>query len=223
MEIPLGTIAASAVLSSIDIAKATARPPSIEKELLVEAFEYTDTGHDGIYQAEISTPVVEGEYQVLTVINYQDTKKGSKELRMITVVDPEGYVYKVQGGEQTRIANVTVAILALSLDGSESLWNAEKFHQDNPQITDSTGKYSFLVPPGKYRITATAQGYSPYVGEVFEVKEGHGVHFNIEMKENARWYEIFADWKTGIIVLFGIAIVINFINDRRLRKKLSIT
>lgn len=221
MEIPMNSLVASALLARAPVAQISSETSTIEQELLVHSFEYTDPDHDGIFTAEISAPVVDGEYEVLTVINYKNKEKGSKELRMITVVDPEGYVYKINNGEETRISNVKVSIFSIS-NGTASLWDASKYNQDNPQITDTTGKYSFLVPPGTYYITAEAQGYKSYKGDEFEVKEGAGVHSNIEMTENGSWFKALLDWKMGVIVLFGVALLINFINDRRLRKRLSI-
>ena len=221
MEVSLNSLVASVILARAPVAQISSETPTIERELLVHSFEYTDPDGDGIFTAEISTPEVEGEYEVLTVINYKDKEKGSKELRMITVVDPEGYVYKTNNGEETRISNVNVSIFSV-LNGTTSLWDALKYNQDNPQITDNTGKYSFLVLPGKYYITAEAKGYKSYKGDEFDVKEGAGVHFNIEMMENGSWFKALVDWKMLIIIIFGVALLVNFINDRRLRKQLSI-
>ena len=90
------------------------------------------------------------------------------------------------------------------VNGIPSLWDTSKYNQDNPQTTDNTGKYSFLVPPGKYYITAEAKGYKSYKGDEFDVKEGTGVHFNIEMTENGPWFKALADWKMLIIIIFFI-------------------
>ena len=56
------------------------------------------------------------------------------------------------------------------------LWPANQFQQVNPQTTDKTGNYSFLVPPGTYELTATAPGYYGYTGQEFIVAQGAGVH-----------------------------------------------
>ena len=214
MEIPSNSLVANALLAQIEVAQISSETLIIEQELLIHSFEYTDLDKDGIFTVEISAPIVEGEYEVLTIINYKDKEKGSKELRMITIVDPEGYVYRLNNGEETRISNVRVSIWSIS-NGATSLWDVSKYNQDNPQITDNTGKYSFLVPLGEYYITALAKGYKSYQGDNFSVKEGTGVHFNIEMKEKGSWFKALVDWKMLIIIIFGIALLVNFINDRR--------
>ncbi|MDZ4244835.1 MAG: Ig-like domain-containing protein, partial [Candidatus Gracilibacteria bacterium] len=221
METPLNSLVASVLSAHTPVAQISSETPTIEQELLIYSFEYTDPDGDGIFTAEISAPVVDGEYEVLTVINYKDKEKGSKELRMITVIDPEGYVYKTNNGEETRISDANVSIFSVS-NGTATLWDAEKYNQDNPQITDNTGNYSFLVPPGKYYITAEAKGYKSYNGDEFDVKEGAGVHLNILMTEDGSWFKVLVDWKMLIIIIFGIALLGNFINDHRLKKQLSI-
>jgi hypothetical protein len=141
---------------------------------------------------------------------------------MITVVDPEGYVFKKStNGEETRISNVKVSIFDIS-GGKSSLWDAKKYSQNNPQITNKTGKYSFLVPEGDYFITAEVNGYKPYKSEEFDVREGAGIHFDIEMREELSWLTPLMDWKMLIIAILGIGLVINFINDRRSKKELLI-
>lgn len=219
MEVPTNSLVANILLARSPVAQTSSGSPTVQQELLIHSFEYTDPDHDGIFSAEITAPVVEGEYEVLTVINYKDAKKGSKELRMITVVDPEGYVYeKNDRDKEVRLDDVKVSIWNISND-TPSLWEAEKYSQDNPQITDNTGKYSFLVPPGKYYITAEATGYISYKSEEFEVKEGTGIHFNIEMERDDPWFRALLDWKMIVIVIFGMAIVVNFVEDRRRERK----
>jgi hypothetical protein len=212
MEMPTNSLAAATLLSNLDLAQISNEPPIIETELLVQSFEYIDKDKDGIYTASFTAPVVDGEYEVLTFINYKDKEKGSKELRMITVIDPEGYIYKLNNGEETRINNARISLFNAT---TNELWDAKKYNQENPQITDNTGKYSFLVPEGTYYLTATAKGYASYKGEVFEVRSGAGVHDNIEMREEYSWLKAFVDWKMLVIIIFGMALVVNFINDRR--------
>ncbi|HSR89375.1 MAG TPA: LamG-like jellyroll fold domain-containing protein [Candidatus Udaeobacter sp.] len=222
LEVPVNSLVAKALFVKAAIAQTLPATTTVEQELLVLSFEYTDPDHDGIFTAEIPAPEVEGEYEVLTVINYKDKEKGSKELRMITVVDPEGYVYeKNPQGKEVRLDNVKVSLVNI-INDSPSLWDAAKYHQTNPQITDNTGKYSFLVPPGKYYITAEAKGYKSYKSDQFDVKEGAGVHFNIEMIEIRQWYKTFIDWKMLIIIIFGIALLVDFIKGRRSRKTLPV-
>ena len=59
---------------------------------------------------------------------------------------------------------------------------AEVFQQENPQITDDTGNYSFLVPPGDYFIAVSAKNYNNYVSDEFKVRFSKNVIDNIELK-----------------------------------------
>jgi len=93
------------------------------------------------------------------------------------------------------------------------LWPAKDFQQENPQTTDVRGTYSFLVPEGYYYLTVDAPGYLSYDGKPFEVKEGSGVHINIEMK-NKYWLLNFFDWKTIMLVAVIILLLYNFYRDR---------
>lgn len=175
--------AADVVLSRSNITVNTSKDLVRENELVVNSFEYTDLDGDGVYNARISLPANEGEYEVLSIINYQDPKKNSKEIRMTTIVSPEGYVYRSNNGEETRISNATVSVWS----ASGELWNATQYNQDNPVITDKTGKYSFLLPTGKYYMTVEANGYETFRGEEFEVTEGSVIHENIELLKIKSW------------------------------------
>ncbi|MBU3942686.1 hypothetical protein KKA24_01740, partial [Patescibacteria group bacterium] len=159
-----------------------AKIPEIEERMLLLEFEYTDPDGDGIYTAEIQAPVIEGEYEIITVISFKDPELGRKELRLITVIDPEGYVYEKVGDKETRIPEAVISIFKLNSESKEyDLWSGEKYQQKNPQTTNATGKYSFLVPEGNYYLEVKAPGYLVYKGEPFEVKDGSGIHLNIEL------------------------------------------
>ncbi len=214
VELPLWSQAAAAVLATENTTNTKATIPS--RDLLVSTFTYTDHDQSGIYTASIHAPVVEGTYEVITLITYRDKSLGTKELRLTTVVDPEGYVYyKNANGDQSRISRATVSIFDAN---TGVLWDAESYNQTNPQKTDVSGKYSFLVPEGKYYLTAEAQGYNAYRSDMFDVRAGNGVHSDIELTSKFVVLNIF-DWKMILIVILFIALIINFVNDLRYRKK----
>lgn len=66
----------------------------IEENLVLFEFEYIDPDGDGIYKAEIQAPVVEAEYEIITLMDLKDPKLGRKEIRLIAVVEPQGYIYE---------------------------------------------------------------------------------------------------------------------------------
>jgi hypothetical protein len=77
--------------------------------------------------------------------------------------------------------------------------------QINPQITDGTGKYSFLVPEGTYYLTAAAQGYYDYKSDPFDVVAEVGVHKNLELKKQMSWKD-YLSWQNILIVLLVLAV-----------------
>jgi len=99
------------------------------------------------------------------------------------VIDPDGFVYDaamVNTGATITQSIITDAWVTATQQvdvGQFDPWNALVFDQVNPQFTDSQypdnilrpGYYSFLVPPGKYRILANAPGYLPYESDIIEV------------------------------------------------------
>lgn len=192
----------------------------VEEELVLVEFEYTDPDGDGIYTADLKTPVVGGEYEVVVVMDYEDPKLEKKEIRLITVIDPEGYIYEKQNGKETRIPGAIVSLYWLNSDTqSYELWPAEEYQQENPQTTNISGTYSFLVPEGFYYINAVAPGYLSYGGKPFEVRENAGVHINIELKTKY-WFLNIVDWKTILLIMVIVLLMYNFYNDRRIWEKL---
>ena len=161
-------------------------PNTNSQGVIVSKFQYADTTGDGIYTSQIETPSIDGQYKIVTVLNYKDTSIASKELDMTALIDPEGYVYVQSSLGETRIADVVVSIYWQNQKTNVyELWPAKNYSQYNPQTTDVTGKYSFLVPPGNYYMTAQKKGYKPYKSDIFSVQAGSAVNQDIIMKENS--------------------------------------
>jgi len=188
---------------------------NIEEELVLLKFEYTDPDGDGIFTADIQTPVVEGEYELITVIEYEDPDEGNKLLRLTTVIDPEGYIYEKYGDKEIRLAGAVVSLYwANPATKKYELWPAYEYRQENPQTMDKTAKYSFLVPEGYYYIQVSAEEYLPYKGKPFQVRIGGGIHQNIEMRSKYWWMEMF-DWRTIALIFIAIMLFYNFYKDRK--------
>jgi len=158
---------------------------------------------------------VDGEYEIITVMDYEvDGRIVSKEVRMKTVVDPEGYIYESNGGKRTLVPGAVVSIFRLSGETKNyDLWPAKDFQQENPQVTDVAGKYAFMVPPGTYYISVQAPGYNDYKGKAFEVSEGPGVHFNIELTSGPWWRKVL-DWKIGLFAVMSLLLLYSFYRNR---------
>jgi len=216
-------LSASLIFANPIFAKQQEKPVRVEEKLVLLEFEYTDPDGDGIYTAEIQAPVVEGEYEIITVMDFEDPELGKKEIRLTTVVDPEGYLYERDGNKETRIPGAIVSLFWLNPETKQyEIWPAKEYQQENPQTTDVRGTYSFLVPEGYYYLKAETPGYLVYDGKPFQVKEGSGIHVNIELKTKYWWLKI-VDWKTILLIVVILLLLYNFyrdrIRERLLRKK----
>ena len=164
----------------------------IEQKLLLGEFEYQDEDKDGIYTAQIASPLVHGEYEIISIMEYKDISLGKKELRLIVVIDPEGYIYEKNGNKETRIPEARVSLFQKnSQNGNFELWPAKNYQQVNPQKTDKSGNYSFLVTEGVYKLAVSAEDYYDFAGKEFSVEEGRGVHENIALKPKSWWRSLF--------------------------------
>jgi hypothetical protein len=207
------------LLSPVSAKESVLSLDSIEKKLVLEEFTYQDDNNDGIYTAEVYSPVPAGEYEVLTVIEYQDSKNGTKLVRLVTVVDPEGYVFEKIKGKELRISNALVSLYWLNPQTKNyELWPADKYQQQNGQVTDVRGSYSFLVPLGSYYLRVQAAGYQDYQSELFKVSEGEGVHMNLELQSESWWTKAW-DWKTWAIILLIMTLLYMIEREYKLKVK----
>lgn len=213
-EISRASLTASALFSMNGLVEKTLAPAvPVENKLVLSSFEYTDPDHDGIYTADVVSPAVPGEYEVVTVIDYIDPVLGTRQMRMITVIDPEGYVFEKNNGKETRIPSAVVSLYYLnSTTKKYELWPGQNYQQENPQVTDIRGTYSFLVPEGSYYFQVEAPGYNAYQGKAFMVIEGSGIHQNIELKSGFGFFSDF-DWKTALLIVV-LLLVYNLSRDR---------
>lgn len=210
----------SLIFAEPSLAVKQAVPVTVEEKLVLSEFNYADADGDGLWTAEIKTPAAEGQYEVITVLNYKDPELGDRAIKLTTVIDPEGYIYEQYGDKEIRVPGAVVSLYWLNPESKKyQVWPSEEYNQDNPQITDVSGKYSFLVPPGSYHLKIEAPGYLLYEGKPFLVKAGGGVHVNVELKIKYGWLKAF-DWKTILLILVAVFLVYNFYKDKR-RKSIN--
>ena len=218
----VGRYKASQGLSFLPVAFAKEKEEdfSSKKKLILSEFEYQDPDGDGIWTAKIYTPPLEGEYEIATLIEYKEPQLGKKEIRVMAVVDPEGYVYEKYKDKEIRIPGAIVFLYWLNPETKTyQLWPAQEYGQENPYITDVTGRYSFLVPPGTYYLKVEAPGYLSYQSRPFQVKESQGVYLNIELKSKY-WFLKKINWTTILMIIFGLLLLYNFYRDRIREKRL---
>ncbi len=180
-------------------------------------FNYKDN-NDGTYVADINSPAVAGQYQIITSINYADANLAPKEIKTTTLVDPDGYIYEKVGNGEFRINGASVALYKLNTKKQYELWNANEYGQENPQTTNSTGNYSFLVPVGTYYLTVNAPGYYPYKSDAVSVMEGKEIHTNIALKKELDLSSLL-NWNTILIFILFCMVIYNFYMDMQRRKR----
>ncbi|XOB42584.1 MAG: IPT/TIG domain-containing protein [Candidatus Nealsonbacteria bacterium] len=155
----------------------------------IQSFKFEGPDEKGFFKAILYMPPVTGEYKLGIDINFIDGTE--KSVEKIVLVDPEGYIYEQLKRGELRVkgAKASLFVFDKSTDGY-ILWPAESYDQKNPQITDQTGQYSFLVPEGKYYIKVEQIDYESYQSEAFEVREGEPIHFNIKLELKSFWQRI---------------------------------
>ena len=183
-------------------------------------FAYKDN-NDGTYVADINSPGLVGQYQIITSINYVDSALAQKEIKTTTLVDPDGYIYEKTNKGEVRVAGAQVTLYKMTSKDWYEPWDAITYGQENPQITDTTGNYSFLVPAGTYYLTVSALGYNSYKTDNFSVIEGKEIRNNISLKEEFDWSSLL-NWDTVFIIILFCLVFYNFYMDVKERKRKAI-
>jgi hypothetical protein len=86
-------------------------------------------------------------------------------------LDPSGFVY--EGVESNRLEGVTATVFYKEIGKNQfgddvekvMIWDAERYAQENPQITDENGEYGWMVPAGLWQVKYEKQGYQTEYSE----------------------------------------------------------
>jgi hypothetical protein len=204
--------------AALTFSSATPKVSTLADGLVVDKFNYIET-KPGVFTASITSPAIEGQYKIVTVVEYKDKNLAPTQTEITALVDPEGYVYQKMNGNELRIKDATVSLFVKDSSTQEfTLWPSEKYMQQNPIVTDNTGKYSFLVPPGTYYLTATAKNYQDYKSDEFVVQNNKGITINIELKPKATWHSWLTIQIATVILLLVIIIMLVVILQLRRHK-----
>lgn len=129
-------------------------------------------------------PPTNGSYQL--VLKFRGGAPGDP-VQTITIltglIDPDGYVYDAELGEDYRVAGAVVTCYQL-IDETNNIWgvwNAAVWNQINPQTVGADGYYAFFTLPGKYKVFATAPGYWDYESPILTVVD-EPVHHNVALQ-----------------------------------------
>ena len=93
-----------------------------------------------------------------------------KQFVLKWIIDPSGYVYDINTKEP--LNGVKATAYCIPYDGSEGfwdttpadsqygvVWDSKEYDQDNPIITNESGKYAWDVPEGWWRVKFEKDGY----------------------------------------------------------------
>ena len=186
--------------------------------VLDQKIVYNDDNKDGVWEAMVKAPVVEGEFILRTTIDYKDPSLEDKKIETITLIDPEGYVFRKIDNSELRIKGAIVSLYLFDEKTNKyNLWDPGDSNQPNPQVTSQTGQYAFLVPQGKYFLKIEADNYKTVKLAPFDVIESNSVHQNIELKPKTPWLSYLID----IRILIGLFLIILISSINLLRKKIK--
>ena len=73
------------------------------------------------------------------------------------LIDPAGFIYEAV--LSNRVEGATVTIYYQDENGQAVPWDAEMYDQESVIITDQSGMYSWLTPPGNWKVVAQKDGY----------------------------------------------------------------
>ena len=84
----------------------------------------------------------------------------------------------VTGENEQKLEEVSVSVFLVDTD---SLWPGALFSQRNPMETNSVGEYSFMLPQGKYYLTAEKEEYYSYRSGIFGIIGNNVVNEKIKL------------------------------------------
>ncbi|MCZ2845888.1 MAG: carboxypeptidase-like regulatory domain-containing protein, partial [Candidatus Bathyarchaeota archaeon] len=169
-----------------------------------EEYEFEKEGH--LFTLAWQNPPQKGEYDLLITFIYPDDTEETQEIPIL--VDPLGYVYETtKKGQQERINKAKVVLYYLDEKSKTWIpWNAKDYGQNNPQTTDITGEYGFIVPKGKYYLKASKKGYQTKETEEFKIQD-ESINKNLELISlPSFWQRNRKKILIGAIILFGVII-----------------
>jgi len=107
---------------------------------------------DFISQPDVSTEPLQ------VVLNYVDGTSETYDIKVKTL--PYGRVYEVDDqGHEVAIPDARVSLFIDQGGGNFGLWPGGTFNQTNPLVTDSQGKYGYIVAWGSYKLIVEKSGF----------------------------------------------------------------
>ncbi len=147
---------------------AAIRKPIREAYATIESSSYA-MRETRSYETSIVMPKETADHPLTFSVLYQD---GTHEITEYSfVVNPFSVIYEVVGGKPVPVADARVAVFRQDERGRFGLWDADRFGQQNPIVTNVSGSYGFIAEPGTYRLQVEAPGFRPFQTLPFRVRE----------------------------------------------------
>lgn len=103
----------------------------------------------------------------------------SKEAVKLRIIN-SGYAYNKLNNERIQSAKITLYIFNEKIN-SWPVWDGKAFGQENPQETDETGQYGFLVSAGRYRLEIQKSGFGNARSKELEIKNNTLINIDIPL------------------------------------------
>ncbi|MEY4723788.1 MAG: hypothetical protein RLZZ324_1301, partial [Candidatus Parcubacteria bacterium] len=109
------------------------------------------------FETTVTGPDKSGSYPLTVSVHYED---GTADSSTVTIISaPRGKVYETSDKGDVSVSGARVALYVNKGNGNYGLWDGSVSHQENPQITDDNGQFSYVVPVGTYQLVVTKDGY----------------------------------------------------------------
>ena len=111
---------------------------------------------------------------------------GNKTQRELNNISVEALGTVADKTSDQPVKDATVKIFFFDkISNNWVVWDGYSFGQDNPQKTDNKGRYSFLVPPGRYYIEISASGYRTANSQIMDLSQNTVLNFKLPLKQKA--------------------------------------
>lgn len=145
-------------------------------KLITANFALRRSEDSGLWNGTISFANA-GHYQLIANAIDGAGNTTTRTIANLSVTRP-GLVLSPKGP----VSGAKVTVYYLDTDtNSWVVWDGQAYGQPNPQTTDHQGAFRLLLPPGKYYIKATANGFIPLNSTSFTVKQAMPVAIVLQM------------------------------------------
>ncbi|MDD3006937.1 MAG: hypothetical protein PHX30_05175 [Candidatus Pacebacteria bacterium] len=144
------------------------------------------SSEESVYKSSFVVPSIPGIYSFdMVFLNSNNEVFFEKDLQMQVVSRGEIYTYnreKLFSGEisleklwcrlgnlfgrenlycmtQSSVSGAEIQIFRKNRDNIWEIWNAKEYNQENPFLTDESGRYSYFLPNGEYEIGVKKNGF----------------------------------------------------------------